>query len=85
MLNSNEGFLFNPLLEFTETEIGIGNNTSDKHGNISGTLKIHSTRECVDGKIVNATRQPTEYSFELDRTRGHNMNDKVRKKFRENS
>ena len=47
-----------------------GSYKSDKPINITGIDKVHLKCDCVDGSIVNGTREPILYSFALDQPPG---------------
>ena len=46
---------------------------SEKPINITGIDKVHLKCDCVDGSIVNGTREPILYSFALDQPPGHKI------------
>ena len=50
-----------------------GSYKSDKPINITGIDKVHLKCDCVDGSIVNGTREPILYSFALDQPPGHKI------------
>ena len=50
-----------------------GSYKSDKPINITGIDKVHLKCDCIDGSIVNGTREPILYSFPLDQPPGHKI------------
>ena len=48
-----------------------GSYKSDKPINITGIDKVHLKCDCIDGSIMNGTREPFLYSFALDQPPGH--------------
>ena len=50
-----------------------GSYKSDKPINITGIDKVHLKCDCVDGSIVNGTREPILYSFALDQPPGRKI------------
>ena len=46
---------------------------SERPINITGIDKVHLKSYCVDGSIVNGTREPILYSFALDQPPGHKI------------
>ena len=51
-----------------------GTDKSDRPINITALHRIHKIHlkaDCLDGSIVNGTREPTLYSFGLDKPPGH--------------
>ena len=46
---------------------------SQKIENLSSTNKIHLKFDVIDGSVVNGVRQPTLYSFVLDKTSGYKV------------
>ena len=46
---------------------------SERPINITGIDKVHLKCDCVDGSIVNGTREPILYSFALDQPPGHKI------------
>ena len=46
---------------------------SERPINITGIDKVHLKWDCVDGSIVNGTREPILYSFALDQPPGHKI------------
>ena len=50
-----------------------GSYETDKPINVTGIDKVHLTGDCVDGSIVNGTREPILYSFALSSPPGHKL------------
>ena len=50
-----------------------GSFKSDKPINITGIDKVHLKCDCIDGNIMNGTREPILYSFALDEPPGHKI------------
>ena len=50
-----------------------GSYKSERPINITGIDKLHLKCDCVDGSIVNGTREPILYSFALDQPPGHKI------------
>ena len=50
-----------------------GSYKNDKRNNITGSDKIHSNCDCIQGSIVNVKREPTLYSFALSSPPGHKI------------
>ena len=50
-----------------------GSYKSDKPINITGIDKVHLKCNCIDGSIMNGTREPILYSFALDQPPGHKI------------
>ena len=50
-----------------------GSYKSDKPINITGIDKIHLKCDCIDGSIVNGTREPILYSFAPSSPPGHKL------------
>ena len=50
-----------------------GSYKSERPINITGIDKLHLKCDCVDGSIVNGTREPIFYSFALDQPPGHKI------------
>ena len=46
---------------------------SERPINITGTDKVHLKSDCIDGSIMNGTREPILYSFSLDQPLGHKI------------
>ena len=46
---------------------------SERPINITGIDKVHLKCDCVDGSIMNGTREPILYSFALDQPPGHKI------------
>ena len=81
---TNKGFFYT-ILGFTQSHFypldGIhgfyqliaGSNKNDKPINVTGIDKIHLKCDCIDGSIVNGTREPILYSFALSSSPGRNL------------
>ena len=50
-----------------------GSYKSDKPINITGIDKVHLKCDCIDGSIMNGTREPILYSFALDQPPNHKI------------
>ena len=50
-----------------------GSYKSEKPINITGIDKVHLKCDCIDGSIMNGTREPILYSFTLDQPPGHKI------------
>ena len=50
-----------------------GSYKSDKPVNITGIDKMQSKCDCINGSIVNGTREPILYSFALRSSPGHRI------------
>ena len=50
-----------------------GSYKSDRPINITGIDKVHLKCDCIDGSILNGTREPILYSFALDQPPGHKI------------
>ena len=50
-----------------------GSYKKDKPNNITGIDKIHLKCDCIQGSIVNGTREPILYSFALSSPPGHEI------------
>ena len=46
---------------------------SERPVNITGIDKVHLKCDCIDGSIMNGTREPILYSFSLDQPPGHKI------------
>ena len=46
---------------------------SEKPINITGIDKVHRKCDCIDGSIMNGTREPIFYSIALDQPPGHKI------------
>ena len=57
-----------------------GSYKSDKPNNITGIDKIHLKCDCIQGSIVNGTREPILFSFVLSSPPGHKIYKKPRVK-----
>ena len=62
-LNDIEGFY----------QILPGSYKSERPINITGIDKVHLKCDCIDGSIMNGTREPILYSFSLDQPPGHKI------------
>ena len=84
LLFTNKSF-FNTILGFTQShsyplediegfyQLIAGSYKSERPINITGIDKVHLKCDCVDGSIVNGTREPILYSFALDQPPGHKI------------
>ena len=68
--HSHQGFL-NDIEGFYQ--IIPGSYKSDKPINIIGIDKVHLKCDCIDGSIMNGTREPILYSFALDQPPNHKI------------
>ena len=50
-----------------------GSYKSERPINITGIDKVHLKCDCIDGSIMNGTREPILYSFSLDQPPGHKI------------
>ena len=50
-----------------------GSYKSERPINITGSDKVHLKCDCIDGSIMNGTRDPILYSFALDQLPGHKI------------
>ena len=50
-----------------------GSYQSERPINITGIDKVHLKCDCIDGSIMNGTREPILYSFSLDQPPGHKI------------
>ena len=50
-----------------------GSYQSERPINITGIDKVHLKCDCIDGSIMNGTREPILYSFALDQPPGHKI------------
>ena len=57
-----------------------GSEKSDKPFNIIGVDKVHLKSDCINGSIVNGTREFLSYSFALDKPSRHKRNKGARMK-----
>ena len=48
-----------------------GSNKSEELINITGIDEVHLKCDCIDGSIMNGTREPILYSFALDQPPGY--------------
>ena len=51
----------------------LGSYQSERPINITGIDKVHLKCDCIDGSIMNGTREPILYSFSLDQPPGHKI------------
>ena len=84
LLFTNRSFFYT-ILGFTQSHQGPlndiegfyqiipGSYKSDKPINITGIDKVHLKCDCIDGSIMNGTREPILYSFALDQPPGHKI------------
>ena len=63
----------NNLLGFTKTRYPEGTHTSEKPVMITTTDKVHLKCDCVDGSIVNGTREQILFSFNLSAPPGYKI------------
>ena len=54
-------------------QLTAGSYKVDKPINITWIDKVQLKRDCIDGRIMNGTRQPLLYSFGLDQPTGHKI------------
>ena len=81
---------FNTILCFTQPysyplddidgfyQLIAGSYKSDKPINITGIDKVHLKCDCIDGSIMNGTREPILCSFALDQPAGHKIHKEPR-------
>ena len=84
LIFTNKSFFYT-ILGFTQSHQGPLNDIegfyqilpglykSDRPINITGIDKIHLKCDCIDGSIMNGTREPILYSFALDQPPGHKI------------
>ena len=84
LLFTNRSFFYT-ILGFTQSHQGTlndiegfyqiipGSYKSDKPIIITGIDKVHLKCDCIDGSIMNGTREPIIYSFALDQPPGHKI------------
>ena len=84
LIFTNKSFFYT-ILGFTQSHQGPlndidgfyqilpGSYKSDKPINITGIDKVHLKCDCIDGSIMNGTREPILYSFSLDQPPGHKI------------
>ena len=84
LIFTNKSFFYT-ILGFTQShsyplddidgfyQLIAGSYKSDKPINITGIDKVHLKCDCVDGGIMNGTREPILYSFALDQPPGHKI------------
>ena len=77
VLTTASGIYFNSdlnkLLEFTNKEYPAGTYISEKPVMITTTDKVHLKCDCVDGSIVNGTREQILFSFKLSAPPGYKI------------
>ena len=84
LIFTNKSFFYT-ILGFTQShsyplediegfyQLIAGSYKSERPINITGIDKVHLKCDCVDGSIVNGTREPILYSFALDQPPGHKI------------
>ena len=84
LIFTNKSFFYT-ILGFTQShsyplddidgfyQLIAGSYKSDKPINITGIDKVHVKCDCIDGSIMNGTREPILYSFALDQPPGHKI------------
>ena len=84
LIFTNKSFFYT-ILGFTQShsyplddidgfcQLIAGSYKSDKPINITGIDKVHLKCDCIDGSIMNGTREPILYSFALDQPPGHKI------------
>ena len=84
LIFTNESFFYT-ILGFTQShsyplddidgfyQLIAGSYRSEKPINITGIDKVHLKADCIDGSIMNGTREPILYSFALDQPPGHKI------------
>ena len=84
LIFTNKSFFYT-ILGFTQSHQGPlndidgfyqilpGSYKSNKPINITGIDKVHLKCDCIDGSIMNGTREPILYSFALDEPPGHKI------------
>ena len=84
LMITNKSFFYT-ILGFTQShsyplediegfyQLIAGSYKSERPINITGIDKVHLKCDCVDGSIVNGTREPILYSFALDQPPGHKI------------
>ena len=85
LIFTNKSFFYT-ILGFTQShsyplddidgfyQLIAGSYKSDKPINLTGIDKVHLKCDCIDGSIMNRTREPILYSFALDQPPGHKIN-----------
>ena len=84
LIFTNKSFFYT-ILGFTQShsyllddidgfyQLIAGSYKSNKPINITGIDKVHLKCDCIDGSIMNGTREPILYSFALDQPPGHKI------------
>ena len=82
LIFTNKSFFYT-ILGFTQShplddidgfyQLIAGSYKSHKPINITGIDKVHLKCDCIDGSIMNGTREPISYSFALDQPPGHKI------------
>ena len=84
LIFTNKSFFYT-ILGFTQSRQGPlndidgfyqilpGSYMSNKPINITGIDKVHLKCDCIDGSIMNGTREPNLYSLALDQPPGHKI------------
>ena len=85
LIFTNKSFFYT-ILGFTQShsyplddidgfyQLIAGSYKSEKPINITGIDKVHLVKsDCIDGSIMNGTREPILYSFALDQPPGHKI------------
>ena len=84
LIFTNKSFFYT-ILGFTQShsyplddidgfyQLIAGSYKSDKPINITGIDKVHLKCDCIDGSIMNGTREPILYSFALDQPPGQKI------------
>ena len=84
LIFTNKSFFYT-ILGFTQSysyplddidgfyQLIAGSYKSDKPINITGIDKVHLKCDCIEGSIMNGTREPILYSFALDQPPGHKI------------
>ena len=84
LIFTNKSFFYT-ILGFTQShshslddidgfyQLIAGSYKSDKPINITGIDKVHLKCNCIDGSMMNGTREPILYSFALDQPPGHKI------------
>ena len=84
LIFTNKSFLYT-ILGFTRShsyplediegfyQLIAGLYKSERPINITGIDKVHLKCDCIDGSIMNGTREPILYSFSLDQPPGHKI------------
>ena len=84
LISTNKSFFYT-ILGFTQShsyplddidgfyQLIPGLYKSEKPINITGIDKVHLKCDCIDGSIMNGTREPILYSFAVDQPPGHKI------------